>query len=396
MRIGIYGGTFDPPHLGHMYAAQAALTLLELDRLILVPAKQPPHKALSGDSAAPERRLEMTRLMADALLAPDKVTVEDLELRREGPSYTSDTLQQLRERCPGDELWLLMGSDMLRTLPDWHESDRILALANIGAFCRWQTDRPEELEARGRELEARFGATVRILPLPRVYEASSTRIRERGDGADLPTAVWGYILRHGLYGVRRDLTRLEPDELRACSLSMVYAKRHAHILGVEETAVRLARRWGGDQDLARRAGILHDCTKYWSTQRHLDYCRRYGVELDPLELKSEKLLHAKTGALVARHVFGQPDPVYDAIYCHTTGRRGMTLLDKILYIADYMEPNRDFPGVERLRELVETDLDAAVAEGCEMSIREMEEKGREVHPNTRLALAELRHGKEWE
>ncbi len=391
MKIGIYGGTFDPPHLGHMYAAQAAMSLLELDKLLFVPAKQPPHKALSGNSAAPEQRLAMTRLTADALLDPEKVYVDDLELEREGKSYTSDTLRQMRKRYPGDQLWLLMGTDMFLSLQDWHESQEILSMAGIAAFSRARSDSDELLQRQKKLLEDRFGATVRILRLPQVYEVSSTQIREQGDGTHLPDAVWGYILRNGLYGVKRDLRHLSDDDLRACSLSMVYAKRHAHIRGVEEEAVKLAQRWGADEGLARRAGILHDCTKYWSTQRHLAYCEEYGLCLDPLELKSEKLLHAKTGALVARHIFGQSDQVYEAIYCHTTGKRDMSLLDKIIYIADYMEPNRDFPGVERLRTLAYADLDAAVALGCEMSIQEMEEKGREVHPNTRMALASLQH-----
>ncbi len=391
MNIGIYGGTFDPPHLGHMGAAQAAIELLGLDKIIFVPAKQPPHKDLSGNSAAPEQRLAMTRLMADSLLMPEKVSVDDLELERAGKSYTSDTLRQLRQRYPEDQLWLLMGTDMFLTLQAWHECQVILSLAGVAAFARAEADSPQTFFRQKEMLEARFGAQVRLLELPKIYNVSSTQIRERGDGADLPVAVWGYILRNGLYGVNRDLKRLNDDDLRACSLSMVYAKRHAHILGVEQEAVKLAQLWGCDETLARRAAILHDCTKYWPPQRHLDYCREYGLELDELELKSEKLLHAKTGALVARHIFGQPDAVFDAIFCHTTGKRDMTLLDKIVYIADYMEPNRDFPGVERLRELAYTDLDAAVILGCEMSIEEMEEKGREVHPNTRMALESLRH-----
>ncbi len=261
MKIGIYGGTFDPPHLGHSHAAQAAMDLLGLDKLIFVPAKQPPHKALSADSATPEQRLDMVTLTADSLLAPDRVSVDDLELRREGKSYTSDTLRQMRKSYPGDELWLLMGTDMFLTLQNWHESEVILSLANIAAFARAESDSMEQMERQGEFLRERFGAKVRILQLPRIYEISSTEIRQSCDGAGLPTAVWGYILRNGLYGVKRDLTRLTDDELRSCSLSMVYAKRHAHILGVEEESVKLAGRWGGDVELARKAGILHDCTK---------------------------------------------------------------------------------------------------------------------------------------
>ncbi len=391
MKIGIYGGTFDPPHLGHMKAAQWAMDLLELDKLLFIPAKQPPHKTLAANAPTPEQRLEMTRILADGLLMPDRVEVDDLELHREGVSYTSDTLRELRWRYPEDELWLLMGTDMFLTLQSWHEPHVIVDLADIAAFARRETDSAEVLEAQAKALRDTLGARVRVLELPQIYEISSTQVREHGDGQGLWPPVWGYILRNGLYGVNVDLKRLSMDDLRACSLSMVYAKRHAHIRGVEEEAARLTQRWGGDEDLARRAGILHDCTKYWPMERHLACCKQYGIPLDDLELHSEKLLHSKTGACMARYVFGQPDEVFEAIFYHTTGKRDMTTLEKIIYLADYMEPNRDFDGVEQLRALAYTDLDAAVALGCRMSIQEMEEKGREVHPNTIAALESLTH-----
>lgn len=389
MKIGIYGGTFDPPHLGHMKAAQEALTLLELDKLLFIPAKRPPHKALEAGCPTPEQRLEMTRLMADGLLAPDRVAVEDLELRRDGMSYTVDTLRELRRRYPEDELWLLMGADMFFAFQDWREPQAIADIAHLAAFARTGSDSAEALEAQGKFLRDTLGAHTRILRLSQIYEISSTQVRARCDGAGLWPPVWGYILRNGLYGVNADLKNLSMDDLRACSLSMVHAKRHAHIRGVEEEAARLTQRWGGEVNLARQAGILHDCTKYWPMERHLACCKEYGISLDDLELRSEKLLHSKTGACIAKYVFGQPDQVYNAIFYHTTGKGNMTTLEKIIYLADYMEPNRNFDGVEKLRALAYTDLDAAVALGCQMSIQEMKEKGREVHPNTIAALKSL-------
>lgn len=132
---------------------------------------------------------------------------------------------------------------------------------------------------------------------------------------------------------------------------MMRAKRIAHVKGTEEEAVRLAQRWGADVEKARRAAILHDCTKYYEMEEQLKICRQYGIVLDDLEQKAVKLLHSKTGACMARYVYGQEDDIYEAIFWHTTGKADMSLLEKILYIADYMEPTRDFPGVERLREL---------------------------------------------
>ena len=224
------------------------------------------------------------------------------------------------------------------------------------------------------------------LTVPDLVNFSSTRLRALlpgGEGAEyLSQAVYGYILREKLYGTCADLFRLTDEELRCVSYSMMRAKRIAHVRGTEAEAVRLALRWGADAEKARRAAILHDCTKYYSLEEHLALCRRYGLPLDSLERTAEKLLHAKTGALLARHMFGQDDEIYCAIFYHTTGRAGMSLLEKVLYMADYIEPNRDFPEVEALRGLAYTDLDRAVAMGALLSIREMEEMGRSVHRNT--------------
>ena len=385
MKIGIYGGTFDPPHLGHMAAAQAAITVLGLDKLIFMPAKLPPHKDLPPNCAPPEDRLAMVELMADGLLKPDVVEVSSMELGRTGKSYTCDTLEQLKAQYPEDELWLLVGTDMFLTLHNWYQAQRILSLASIAAFARTQSDSGEAMEAQGRYLSQTYGARVRILQLPQVVSVSSTQVRQQGTGEGLWPPVWGYILRRGLYGHPVQLKGLSDDDLRAVSHSMIRAKRIAHVRGTEQEAVKLARRWGANEQHARRAAILHDCTKYLELEEQLAICRQYGIPLDALEEKAVKLLHSKTGAALARHVFGEPEEEYEAIFWHTTGKADMSLLEKILYIADYMEPTRDFDGVERLRQLAYTDLDAAVLLGTEMSVEELAERGVPVHPNTLAA-----------
>lgn len=392
MKVGIYGGTFDPPHLGHMRAARAALGLLGLGELIFIPAKQPPHKALSEGSAPAEDRLAMTELMADGLL-DERVSVSRIELDREGKSYTADTLRRIHEQRPEDELFLLMGTDMYLTLQDWYRPEEIAGLATLVPFARAETDTGELFRIQGEYLDRTLGARTVALELPEITELSSTRLRSdlaRGVAPDrLWLPVWGYILRHGLYGVERDLKHLSDGELRAASWSMVKARRLAHIRGCEEESARLARRWGADERAARRAGILHDCTKYLEMEEQLALCARYGIALDALERESVKLLHSKTGAAIAKYVYGESDAVYDAIFYHTTGRAGMSLLGKILYVADYMEPNRDFPEVGQLRRLAYEDLNGAVALGAELAVREMIEKNREVHPNTLACYREM-------
>ena len=224
MKIGIYGGTFNPPHLGHVTAARAVAELLKLDKLLLVPAGLPPHKDLPAGSPTPDQRLEMTRLAADQTGLAGKVEVLDLEVHREGKSYTSDTLKALKARYPDDELWLLMGTDMFLTLQAWHAPEEILSLAGIAAFGRTEAD-TEELFAPQRDYLYKTYPQARLftLTIPGVVDVCSTEPREQlakgGGGHLLPPAVYGYILRNRLYGTHADLKHLPFSQLRPVALS---------------------------------------------------------------------------------------------------------------------------------------------------------------------------------
>ena len=387
MNIGVYGGTFDPPHWGHITAARAAMEQLGLDKLVLIPDRVPPHKALPEGSASPEQRLEMAALATAEL--GKRTEVSDRELRRDGPSYTSDTLAALREEYPEDTLWLLMGSDMFLSLQTWHAPEEIMALARIAPFSREAEDESAAFAAQKARLERAYGAQIRIVQNPEVRELSSTEVRAAlaaGRGSDLlPPAVYGYVLREHLYGTHKALTGLTPDELRPIALSYLKPKRMPHVLGTEQEAVRLVRRYGGDETQARIAALLHDCTKKLDMAQQLALCERYGIMLDELEQRALKLLHSKTGAAIARDVFGVEDAVYDAILYHTTGKPDMTRLEKIIYLADYIEPTRDFPGVDELRKTVYEDMDKGLLMGLTMTIQEMEEMGNPVHHLTRDA-----------
>ena len=387
MKIGIYGGTFNPPHLGHITAARAVFDLLKLDKLLLVPSKLPPHKTLPAGSATPEQRFEMTRMAGEQLGLGDRVEVLDIELRREGKSYTYETLEALRRIYPEDEFWLLMGTDMFLTFQDWVYPERILDQAGIAAFGRTEED-SESLFAVQREYLLHRWQSARLftLTLPYVVEISSTELRDRlargGGEHQLPPAVYGYILRERLYGTQADLRRLPMQKLRPVALSYLKHKRIPHVLGTEQEAFRLAVRYGADTEKAQRAALLHDCTKKLTMEEQLALCEHYQIPLDDLERNALKLLHAKTGAAVARDVFGVDDEIYNAILWHTTGKADMSTLEKVIYLADYIEPSRDFPGVEALRKVCYEDLDKGLLLGLEMTVEEMESMGNPVHRNT--------------
>ena len=182
-----------------------------------------------------------------------------------------------------------------------------------------------------------------------------------------------------------DVSKLSLKELRHRSEKYLNKGRIAHVHGCEEEAAALAKRWGISERTAAEAGILHDITKRLNPEEHLDLCRKYGIDNDGREMQEPKLMHAKTGAAFARDLFGISDEVYEAIRWHTTGKPAMTTLEKIIYLADYIEPTRDFEGVEKLRKLAYEDLDKAMELGLKMSIDEITARGDDPFEITRRA-----------
>lgn len=387
-RIGIYGGTFNPPHLGHIGAAQCAAKALGLDKLLVIPDRIAPHKQLPVDSPAPEQRLEMLQL---SLRNMPEMEVSDLELKREGVSYTYQTIAQLREMYPQARLYLLMGTDMFLTFHQWRNPERIWSDAVIAVFCRGEKGEKQAIAQQKQALEA-LGAEVELVD-NQVLTISSSDLRRmivfRCADSFLPEGVGDYIRQHGFYGVGRDYRNLPMEELEQVVTGLLKKSRINHVLGCRDTAVALAKRWGANETDAARAGILHDITKAIDGPLQLTLCREYGTILDDFSIRYPKTLHALTGSLVAERIFGENEAVVSAIRHHTTGKANMSLLEKIIYVADYMEPCRDFPGVEKLRELAFSDIDAALKLGLEMTLVHLANQGNEVSPESREALAWL-------
>ncbi|MGG1516233.1 bis(5'-nucleosyl)-tetraphosphatase (symmetrical) YqeK [Paenibacillus oryzisoli] len=166
-------------------------------------------------------------------------------------------------------------------------------------------------------------------------------------------------------------------------------RRWLHTLGVMETSVMLAERFGGDAEKADLAAILHDYCKYWPVQEQAKIIRENGLPQDLLDFDKE-LWHSHAGAFIAQSQFGIDDEeVLDAIRYHTSGRENMTLLDKIVCLADYMEPGRDFPGVDNIRELAKTSLEQALIAGFDSTISFLLAKGKRIYPLTVLTRNDL-------
>ena len=233
-----------------------------------------------------------------------------------------------------------------------------------------------------------FGARVDFVESP-VLVLSSTQVRAGDGGELLPPDVGEYIRQHGLYQFG------ELDALRQAVRSRQSAKRWQHTQGVEQAAAQLARLYGEEEQAARMAAILHDVTKGLTLADQLKLCRQYDIVTNYGE-NQVKLLHADTGAAVARAEFGADERVCQAIARHTTGAPGMTRLDAILYLADMIEPGRDYPGVEHLRQLCQQDLTQALILGLEQSMEHVRCGGCAPHGRTQETLNQLREKKEIE
>jgi nicotinate-nucleotide adenylyltransferase len=196
VRIGILGGTFNPPHLGHLICAQEAYLQLELDRVTLIPARIPPHKRVE-EEPGPDHRLELCRA---AVRGDDRFDVSDLEIQREGPSYTVDTLELLHSPEPESELFLIVGGDIAAGLPKWREPERVLSLATLAVAGRRGTSRAEVDEALSR---LPGGERARFFQMPTISVSSTVLRRRVRDGQPIryyvPDAVVSYIDRHRLY-----------------------------------------------------------------------------------------------------------------------------------------------------------------------------------------------------
>jgi nicotinate-nucleotide adenylyltransferase len=196
LKIGLLGGTFNPPHVGHLVCAQEAHTQLGLDRVVFMPVHQPPHKEVESNPGV-EHRVSLCRL---AVADDPRFVVSRLEVDKPGRSFTVDTLRGLHESSPEDELTFIMGGDMAYSLPTWHEPEAVLSLAALGVAEREGVGRADITD----HLSGLAGAErIRFFDMPRI-DISSSQIRRRVAAGQplrylVPDAVAEYIVSEGLY-----------------------------------------------------------------------------------------------------------------------------------------------------------------------------------------------------
>ena len=366
-KIGILGGTFNPIHKGHISMAEAAFHGATLDEVWLLPSGIPPHKQAMEATATD--RFEMCKLAAECA---SYIQVKDFEQCCLLPNYSYKTLQFLVKRYPEHQFYFIIGEDSLRYFHEWKKPEIISACADVIVVARTvQQDAPKgsisyevPLEQVILDANKKFPGSFMQVPMEMV-NISSSELREKlkkGKGKKyLDKRVYEYIQEHFLY---RELPLLpEVKPIMKQIKENVKFSRYLHILGVMDTAANLAMRYSYPVEMARMAGLLHDCAKHLTGEEQIKYCEEHHIKISDVEKKAPQLLHAKTGAHMAKTVYGiQNEEILHAILVHTTGCIEMSLLDKIVFVADYIEPSRNrAPRLAEIRQAAYMDLDYTVS-----------------------------------
>lgn len=369
MRIGIFGGSFDPVHKEHVRLAQAAIKGLSLDKLIVVPAGVPPHK--QGKRLAPaEDRLTMCQI---AFQDVKKAEVSDYEILQTGASYTYLTCQYFAKLYPGARLFWLVGTDMFWDFFRWKNPDVILSYARL-AVCR-RNEGIENITAQQEAFKKAFNQTFEIIPY-NGEAVSSTEIRARSilemDFSHLvPFGVDDYIWGKGLYCL--------PAVLQGLALEK--SSRAEHSKRVCLMAMQNVSRFRLDETKTLVAAALHDVAK----NLPLEDERLRGFE--PPEGVPPSVLHQYAGAYVLENTFSVKDEdVLNAVRYHTSGRAGMSTLEKLIFLCDLLEEGRNFPNIEELRQAFYEDLDKCMYLSLRDQIEYLQKNGIYVYSLTLQAF----------
>lgn len=362
-KIGILGGTFNPIHNAHLSIAMAAYDQYALDEVWFMPAGTPPHKSVD-EEISPKHRKEM---VLQAIASYPMFHLCDIEIEKTKPCYTYKTLKKLTERH-GDntKFYFIIGGDSFFSFDDWVKPEEICKYADILVARR-----PEEQEKTQHRFQEQlirhqthygnhfFEISVKLMNI------SSTDIRNAIAHSEdvagiIPDKVMAYIKTNHLY--ERVYSADEISEMEKHLKKTIKPQRYIHTIGVMHTAANLAFCYNFPYTKAMVAGLLHDCAKCLSDEERIKLCIKNDIPISDVEKRIPQLLHGKVGALLAKKEYNViDDEILHAISVHTTGCPAMSMLDKIIYIADYIEPGRDkAPRLNEIRKMAYEDIDLCI------------------------------------
>ena len=400
MRIGLYGGSFDPIHNGHLSIVRGALRSGAVDLVMVIPTARNPFKRGKVLSAAPYRYY-MVKETIEAEINDPRVLVSDAEFFTEGISYTVNTLHYLTEKNKIREIltnngieeekaaedhtyFWLCGSDILPMFDKWYKANEIISMVSLLVASR--PGDGIDIDDEKIRLNKAFGHEVPLLKFDiEGVEASSSDIKRSGDDKEIPDTAREFIKEHALYNFK-DVWEAVDDETANKFLDyaielypVLRRKRLLHTLNTGLLSAHLALIHGADVNKALIAGELHDCAKELpeDEQRRLAQARCGDLFTD------FKLLHSPAGATMAKERFGiEDEEILNAITYHTTGRGDMPTLDRIVYLADKIEPSRTYADLSEMRKVAEYNLTEAVKLCLGAVIDKFRKQDRSNHPLT--------------
>ena len=348
-KIGIFGGTFNPIHLQHVEMVKQAVKELNLDKIIVIPTYISPHK--QGETAVDGlHRLNMLKLAFSGI---DGVEISAYELEKGGVSYTYETILYFKSVYPNATLYYLMGSDMLENFPTWKNPKIICDNANLVLTSRLGTGFNDNKLIK--TINTLYG--VNVIKVSYVgSDVSSTMVRtffKLGLSLDnlVVEKVGNYITKNNLY---------PPSDEYNYVKNALTEKRRKHTAMVIITALKLCKMVGVDKKTAELSALLHDVAKYKTPEDFIGFTVDNDVP--------PSVMHQFLGAYIVENVLKIKDiEVINAVKYHTTGRPNMSATEKLIFIADLIEPTRTFPGVEKLRQAVFNDFES----GFKLSVQEL-------------------------
>ena len=397
-RIGILGGTFNPIHNAHIRVAEEALQQFTLDKIWFMPAGIPPHKQNDELISAGHR----CNMILAAIDGHEQFELFDYEIKKDSLSYTAHTMAELRELYPDMEFYFIIGGDSLLKFEKWREPEKIVRLTNILACGRAGEDNALVKE-KINELNAKWSCNIRYFEVP-MMKIASQEIRAsfaESDNATFPSEVTemvpqrvsDYICTNCLYGAGNNMQSQE--EIISKLSSLLSPHRFRHVLGVANLAAGIAMAHGRvDINTFLYAGLLHDCAKYMKYDEMLLFANEHELDVTPYLGEMSFQLHAVLGEYIAKTVYGVSDvDILNAIRYHTVGHLNMSFLEKCIFLADYLEPSRDFPAeptLTQMRKMAFFDVDKTLYYVMKNKLAHIKSCGTTLDDTTEQVFEECR------
>lgn len=376
MTIGLMGGTFNPIHIAHLIIAEWIKDEWDLEKIVFIPTGNPPHKS-KNNLLESNIRFDLVEI---ALSSNIYFEISDFEMIKKEVSYTIDTVSYFSNKYPDEKLYFIIGADTLFKLEKWKDFKELAKMVEFITYSRWGYNKLQ-IENRIQILKKDFGFQIYYSNGPEI-QISSSNIRDRlREGLSIkymvPDLVIGEIQKRGC------IKELQMEILKNKVRDKLGEYRYKHTLNVLEIGLKLARTYNIPKEKVQIAALLHDYEKEISLEKAKELLLEHGVFIEDQSMINIDLIHGELASFIAKADFGIEDKdILNAIKYHTTGRAEMSVLEKIIYLADLIEPSRNIDKLNQIREMAYIDLDKAVLMAMDNTIEYLISRGSLINIDT--------------